>query len=85
MKKNDTFDVRDVDRQAEERKGNYLVYEDDGYRYAVHNICDESDWLYKDEWEARMALYDHLEAIWAKIDYLPSYDELKWKKIQLEK
>lgn len=74
-----TLDVRDVDRQAEERKWNYIVPEDWWYRYAIHNIIDESDWLFKDEWDAWMELYDHLICIGAEIKYLPRIEWIKWK------
>ncbi len=74
------LDVYDVDRQEEYNKGNYLVGNDsEWYRFAVHNIVDETDKLYYDEWEARMWLYEHLIMIWATISYLPSYDVLRWK------
>lgn len=80
-KTNQEFDVRDVDWQAECQKGNYLVWNDnEWYRYAVHNIVDESDPLYYNEWEARTALYEHLESCGYQIDYLPTYDELRWKQ-----
>lgn len=73
-------DIRDVDRQREYQKGNYIEWNDkEWYRYAVHNIIDESDPLYYDEWEARQWLYDHLLSIDAEIDYLPTYEELRWK------
>ena len=73
-------DVYDVDRQREAQKWNYIVGNDsEWYRYAIHNIVDESDSLYYDEWEARTALYEHLLSVDADIDYLPSYEELrKW-------
>ena len=73
-------DVYDVDRQREAQKWNYIVGNDsEWYRYAIHNIVDESDSLYYDEWEARTALYEHLLSVDADIDYLPSYEELRWK------
>lgn len=80
----DNVDIRDIDRQAECQKGNYLVGNDqEWYRFAVHNIVDETDKLYHDEWDAREWLYEHLVAIWAEVELLPSYDELaKWKQIQ---
>ena len=73
-------DIYDVDRQREAMKGNDLVGNDqEGYRYAVHNIVEE-DWpLYHDEVEARSALYEHLLEIEAKLDYLPTYEEMRWK------
>lgn len=73
-------DVYDVDRQREAQKWNYITWNDaEWYRYAIHNIVDESDPLYYDEWEARTALYEHLLSVDADIDYLPSYEELrKW-------
>lgn len=75
------YDVRDVDRQAECQKWNYLVGNDsEWYRYAVHNVVDESDPLYRDEWEAWQWLYDYLQIIGAEISFLPSYEELSWGK-----
>ena len=73
-------DIRDVDRQREAQKGNYLTWNDqEWYRYAIHNIVDETEPLYYDEWEAWQWLYDHLLSIDAEIDYLPTYEELRWK------
>ncbi|MBO7716653.1 MAG: hypothetical protein J6S85_24010 [Methanobrevibacter sp.] len=44
------IDIRDIDRQAECHKGNYLVGNDqEGYRFAVHNVVDETDKLYCNE------------------------------------
>lgn len=75
------YDVRDVDRQSECQKWNYLVGNDEEwYRYAVHNIVDESDPLYHNEWEAWQWLYEYLQIIGATIDYLPSYEELSWRE-----
>lgn len=74
-------DIRDVDRQREAQKWNYLVGNDaEWYRYAYHNIVDETEPLCKDEWEAWTALYEHLLAVDADIDYLPTYEELSWRK-----
>lgn len=76
-------DIYDVDRQREAQKWNYLVGNDqEWYRFAVHNIVDETEPLYHDEWEAWTALYEHLMSIDAVIDYLPSYEELRWKQTQ---
>ena len=73
-------DIYDVDRQREAQKGNYLVGNDqEGYRYAINNIVDETEPLYEEEWEARTALYEHLLMIEAQIDFLPTYEELRWK------
>lgn len=73
-------DIYDVDRQREAQKWNYLVGNDqEWYRYAYHSIVDETEPLYHDEWEAWTALYEHLLSIDAQIDYLPSYEELRWK------
>lgn len=74
------LDIRDVDWSAEEQKGNYIVPEESGgYRYAVHNVVDESDWLFMDEWQARMELFEHLLAIWENIKFLPHIEWMKWK------
>jgi hypothetical protein len=74
------LDVYDVDWQEECHKGNYLVGNDsEWYRFAVHNIVDETEKLYHDEWEARLWLYEHLIMIWATISYLPSYEHLSWR------
>lgn len=75
------WDIYDVDRQAEFQKGNYLVGNDqEWYRYAVHNVVDETETLYYDEDSAWRWLYDRLIETWYDVDYLPSYDELKrWK------
>lgn len=74
-------DIYDVDRQAECQKGNYLVWNDQaGYRYAVHNVVDETEPLFYDEEEARRWLYDRLTETGYEVEYLPSYDELSWWK-----
>ena len=74
------LDVRDVDWSAEEQKGNYIVPEESGgYRYAVHNVVDESDWLFMDEWQAWMELFEHLLAIWENIKFLPRIEWMKWE------
>lgn len=73
-------DIRDVDWSREATKWNYLVWNDaEWYRYAIHNIVDETEPLYRDEWEAWQWLYEHLLAIEEPLDYLPSYEELRWK------
>ena len=76
----DEIDVRDIDRQAEYQKWNYLVGNDqEWYRYAVHNIVDETDPLYHDEWDAWLWLFEHLQAIWEEVHLLPTYEELaRW-------
>lgn len=75
------IDVRDIDRQAEAWKGNYLVGNDqEGYRFAVHNIVDESDKLYRDEWDALEWLYERLCNLEQEVELLPSYWELSWGK-----
>jgi len=73
-------DIRDVDWQREAQKWNYIVGNDsEWYRYAIHNIVDETEPLYHDEWEAWNGLYEHLLSVDAQIDYLPTYEELrKW-------
>lgn len=74
------WDIYDVDRQAECHKGNYLVGNDqEWYRYAVHNIVDETETLYYDEDSAWRWLYDRLIETWYDVDYLPSLEELEWK------
>lgn len=77
-------DIYDIDWQAECRKGNYLVGNDqEWYRYAVHNIVDETDPLYRTEEEAWMWLYDRLCNLELEVELLPSYEELSWwKKIR---
>lgn len=73
------LDVYDVDRQEECHKGNYLVGNDqEWYRYAFHNIVDETEPLYHSEEEARIWLYEHMLMVWATISYLPAYDYIKW-------
>lgn len=79
MTKVKEFDVYDVDRQAECHKWNYLVGNDEiWYRFAVNNVVDETEPLYKNEEDARRGLYEHLLAVNAEISLLPTYDELKW-------
>ena len=76
----DEVDVRDIDRQAECQKWNYLVGNDEeGYRYAVHNIMDETEPLYHTEEQAWVWLYEYLQAIGEEVDLLPSYEEIRWK------
>ena len=76
----DEVDVRDIDRQAEFQKWNYLVGNDEeGYRYAVHNIVDETEPLYHTEEQAWVWLYEYLQAIGEEVDLLPSYEEIRWK------
>lgn len=83
MRKKDwTFnDAYDVDRQAECQKGNYLIGNDqEGYRFAVHNIVDETEKLYHSEEDAWQGLYEHLLMLGEEIEFLPTYEELaKWK------
>jgi hypothetical protein len=75
------LDAYDVDRQEECQKGNYLVGNDqEWYRYAVHNIVDETDPLYRTEEEAWMWLYDRLCVLGLDVDVLPSYETISWWK-----
>jgi hypothetical protein len=74
-------DAYDVDWQREAQKWNYIVGNDsEWYRYAIHNIVDETEPLYHDEEEAWRGLYEHLLSIDAPLDYLPTYEELSWRK-----
>ncbi len=75
------IDIRDVDWQAEARKWNYLVGSDqEGYRFAIHNIVEEIWPTYKNEWDAWTALYEELISLEEEVELLPSYEELaKWK------
>lgn len=81
MKKLTDFDAYDVDRQVECQKWNYLVGNDqEGYRFAVHNVVDETEKLYYSEEDAWQGLYEHLLMLGEEIEYLPSYAELSWWK-----
>ena len=72
-------DVRDIDRQAECQKWNYLVGNDqEWYRFAVHNIVDETEPMYRDEESAWQWLYDHLTMLGEQVDLLPSYEDIRW-------
>ena len=74
------WDIYDVDWQAECQKGNYIVGNDaEGYRYAVHNVVDETETLYYNEDSAWRWLYDRLIETWYDVDYLPTLEELEWK------
>lgn len=74
------WDIYDVDWQAECQKWNYIVGNDaEWYRYAVHNVVDETETLYYNEDSAWRWLYDRLIETWYDVDYLPSYQELEWK------
>lgn len=76
----DQIDVRDIDRQAECQKGNYLVGNDqEGYRFAIHNVVEEIWPTYPTEWDWWMALYEHLISLGEEVDLLPSYKEIKWE------
>lgn len=73
------LDIYDVDRQAECQKGNYLVGNDqEGYRFAVHNIVDESYPLYQNESDAMFGLYEYLLTINAELSLLPTYQQSTW-------
>lgn len=73
------IDIRDIDRQAECHKGNYLVGNDqEWYRFAVHNVVDETDKLYRNEWDAREWLYERLCNLELEVELLPSYWEEEW-------
>lgn len=76
----DEIDIRDIDWQTEAQKWNYLVGNDEEwYRYAVHNIVDETEPLYHTEEQARQGLYEYLQAIWEEVNLLPTYTELaRW-------
>ncbi len=76
----DCVDIRDIDWQAECHKWNYLVGNDEEwYRYAVHNIVDETEPLYHTEEQAWEGLYEYLQAIWEEVNLLPTFDELRWE------
>ena len=82
MRKKDwvIYDAYDVDWQAECQKGNYLTGNDaEWYRYAVHNIVDETEPLYHDEELAWKGLYEHLLMLGEEIEILPTYEELSWR------
>ena len=73
------IDIRDIDRQAECHKGNYLVGNDqEWYRFAVHNVVDETDKLYPNEWDAREWLYERLCNLELEVELLPSYWQEEW-------
>ena len=70
------IDIRDIDRQAEAWKGNYLVGNDqEWYRFAVHNVVDETDKLYRNEWDAWEWLYERLCNLELEVELLPNYWE----------
>jgi hypothetical protein len=74
------WDIYDVDWQAEYQKWNYILGNDaEGYRYAVHNVVDETETLYYDEDSAWRWLYDRLIETLYDVDYLPTLEELEWK------
>lgn len=74
-------DIYDIDWQAECHKGNYLVGNDqEWYRYAINNVIDETDELYRTEEEAWMWLYEHLCSLDREVEVLPSYEEISWGK-----
>lgn len=75
----DDIDIRDIDWQSECHKWNYIVWNDaEWYRFAVHNIVDEADPLYRDEESAWMGLYEHLLSVGEEVNLLPTFNDIKW-------